>query len=52
MRFMVNVIAEMIRPSRLNSLDKTTSVAAPDREEVAMANSTKPAVMMASVLNF
>ena len=32
-----NPTSEMIRPSRPNTLDNTTPVAPPDREEVAMA---------------
>ena len=48
-----NPANEIIRP---NTLDNTTPVAPTDREEVAMPfsglNSTKPAVMMASLLNF
>ena len=44
------------QPSRPNTLDNTTTVAPPDREEVAMAiqrlKLNKAAVMMASLLNF
>ena len=50
-----NPANEMIRPSRPNTLDNTTTVAPPDREKWPLPfsglNSTKPAVMMASLLN-